>query len=306
MLILCAAITGCVSQPRQPLLERVQPDAAALGPGPFLLTSWNVHKGRPGAARDDETAADTRHALDGADLLLLQEACAPTRDDTIDPLIGPNRSWAMATSFVSRLLGCGTDRPTGVITASVATPDTGTALRSVGRELGLTPKSALATTYALSGQTNSLLVVNTHLLNFEWFDLGDYQAQLDRIEAVVAAHAGPVIVAGDLNTRNAARQARVDRLAQRCGLEPVFGAEADRRTRAVIGGDLPLDHVLYRGLTLIGSGHIGREKDAGWSNHNSVSALFAAHSKAKDTALKAPTDSHRCGPRNRFDPRPAT
>jgi len=265
-----------------------------------------MYKGRQGPAREHETAADTRRTLDGADLLLLQEACAPTRDDAIDTLIGPGRGWAMATSFVSRVLGCGDNMPTGVITASVATPDTATALRSHGREFGLTPKSALATTYALAGQRDSLLVVNAHLLNFEWFELGDYQAQLDRIEAVVAVHAGPVIVAGDLNTRNAARQARIDGLAQRCGLTPVFGAGADRRTTAVIGGDLPLDHVLYRGLTLIGSGHIGHEKDAGWSDHNSVSVLFVAHSNANGETLTAPTHSLGCGPRNRFAPRPAT
>ena len=42
----------------------------------------------------------------------------------------------------------------------------------------------------------------------------------------------------------------------------------------MIGGDKPLDHIYYRGVTLAAPGTIGTEVDAGLSDHNSLSATF--------------------------------
>ena len=55
----------------------------------------------------------------------------------------------------------------------------------------------------------------------------------------------------------------------------MFDATDDARTRAVIGGDQPLDHIYYRGLSIITPGRIGAEALTDVSDHNSLSVRFA-------------------------------
>lgn len=269
-----AVVAGCVSVPSQRLVKGVGYSAPALDGRAITLVSWNIAKEKTTQWALSREGADIRARLIAADLLLLQEACGGAAD--LAPLLGANDyGWALAASFESASLGCGSDIATGVLTASRAGPLTVTALRSRRREFGITPKTALATMFALRERPDRLLVVNAHLLNFEWFDLDDFDAQLQRIGTLIAAHDGPVILAGDLNTRNGQRLGLVRQLAAQYDLRPVFGEKPNGRTQAPFGGGFALDHIFYRGLTVAVPGRIGREAQAGFSNHNSLTATFA-------------------------------
>lgn len=270
--------TGCVSVPAQRSLMDDGFTAQALAPASITVTSWNIKKTKASGWPAYASQGTAAKRFGGIDLLLLQEACEPL-DEQHDPLGKPladaRLGWAFATSFESRLLGCGGQRATGVLTASSARPVSSIGLLSQNRELGITPKSTLVTRYRLANRADTLLVVNTHLLNFEWRTLDDYSEQVRAIGEAISAHRGPVILAGDLNTRNAARQAVVDRMADEHGLKPVFGQAAAGRTKAIVGGDLALDHIYYRGLHVIKEGVVGHESDTDISDHNSLSVGFA-------------------------------
>ena len=106
-----------------------------------------------------------------------------------------------------------------------------------------TPKAAVVTEFALEGQDERLLAVNLHAVNFS-LGVSALEAQLDELSAVLGAHAGPAIVAGDLNTWSAARQSLVDRFMKAHGLTAV-SFEPDLRSRPF---GRALDHVYLRGL----------------------------------------------------------
>ena len=106
-----------------------------------------------------------------------------------------------------------------------------------------TPKAAVATEYGLEGRDERLLAINLHAVNFS-FGVGSLEAQLTELTALLAAHRGPAIVAGDLNTWSDARQRLVDTLLGEHGLQPVAFAP-DLRSRPF---GRALDHVYLRGL----------------------------------------------------------
>lgn len=290
--LLLAGLAGCTTVPATRLVQDTGYPDGALDARSITLVSWNVEKGNGDNWASLDSDAALRARLSSADLLLFQEACAADSNATnnggpsVDPLIDLLRErgygWSLAVGFESRLLGCGPDTATGVLTASRVQPLAVMPLRSRHREFGITPKTAQASTFALRESPRSvddagprLLVINAHLLNFEWLGTGDVGDQLTAIGARIAAHAGPVILAGDLNTRNQKRQAQVDRFAARHDLQPVFGEAPAGRTQSIFGGGHALDHVYYRGLQVVEPGTVGQEAERGMADHNSLTVRFA-------------------------------
>lgn len=306
--LLLVLLAGCNTVPTTRLVQDTGYPAGALDARSITLVSWNIEKGDgDNWARLCRDAA-LRARLSGADLLLFQEACAadsnaaddarPSADPLIDLLRERGYGWSLAVGFESRLLGCGPDTATGVLTAARVQPLAVMPLRSRHREFGITPKTAQASTFALRDGPSAtddagptLLVINAHLLNFEWLGTGDVGDQLATIGARITAHTGPVILAGDLNTRNDKRQAQVDRFAARYGLQPVFGDTPAGRTQSIFGGGHALDHVYYRGLQVVEPGTVGQEAERGLADHNSLTVRFALdHEPAAPLAL-APRDN---------------
>ncbi|NLS13173.1 endonuclease/exonuclease/phosphatase family protein [Vibrio sp. SM6] len=127
------------------------------------------------------------------------------------------------------------------------------------------PKSGIYATYPLSnGQT--LATVNLHAVNFT-LGVAEYQNQLDTLAQAVAAHQGPLIIAGDFNSWSETRMATMRAALQSLGVQEVMFSP-DLRTEFVTG--LPLDHLFYRGL-ILQSAQV-TETDA--SDHNPLSARF--------------------------------
>jgi endonuclease/exonuclease/phosphatase (EEP) superfamily protein YafD len=218
------------------------PEVLDLDAGLTLL-SWNVHKGRD-ARLDAELGRLC--AAHRPDLVALQES-----REAIELPTG--YAGHKGTSFRRGALGA----REGVMTLSRVAPRVVQRLRSAERELFLaTPKAALITVYAtLGGRTVCLL--NVHGLNFDPSG-GQLRRQLEDLARAVDQIDGPLLVAGDLNAWNAAREEAVRELAVRLGLDEVRvdfpggtkGRVPGKKVARALGVDpkLHLDRVFVRGL----------------------------------------------------------
>jgi endonuclease/exonuclease/phosphatase (EEP) superfamily protein YafD len=233
-LALAIALTGCVSVPeRQHALvweasggvaqremtcntAPVESFAAAPGmldPRGIRVASWNVHK-----EGDRGWQSDLGRLLDASDVLLLQEAgVSPELRAVIEH---GGISWVLASAFA--YLGA----EYGVLTVTRVAPADACTLRAYEPLLGI-PKAALITHFRLQGRSTTLVVANLHAINFT-LGTAEYRAQLDAIGDALAAHRGPLVLAGDFNTWNEARAGAVRALATRLSLAPVEFAIDDR------------------------------------------------------------------------------
>ena len=137
----------------------------------------------------------------------------------------------------------------GVLTASGAQALSSLALHSHHCEpLLQTPKVALVTEYPIAGQTQTLLTINVHGINF--VRSHKFQAQLHQIENASAHHTGPLILAGDFNTWRPKRMKMLLASVERLNLQLVhFTPNCHNKLKRFLRSD-PLDHVFYRGLQL--------------------------------------------------------
>jgi endonuclease/exonuclease/phosphatase (EEP) superfamily protein YafD len=203
--ISCAALSGS-SMPAA---------AGTLDPRAVRIASWNLHKqGDPG------WQADLSSMVAVSDVLLLQEAGLSRELRAVVEQTG--MSWILASAFEYR----GTEY--GVLTASHTAPASACTLRAFEPLLGI-PKAALVASFRLQGRDTTLAVVNLHAINFT-LGVVEYRTQLDAIGDVLAAHRGPIVLAGDFNTWSDARAEAVQILATRLSLSRVEFA-ADDRTR---------------------------------------------------------------------------
>ena len=237
-------LTSCRVAGIKPLAPLVAEHQAF--PPQITLVSWNVHK-----QRDARLPADL-HALVGQQrptFVFLQEATVALLDSPLLPgLFAP--SWQYPWRAGSE---------TGVLTLSRLEPLRSEGMPTRWREFFLaTPKVALATEYRLPTGAR-LLAVNVHCLNFERWGTLKVRAQLTALQARMAQHTGPILLAGDFNTWNPRRLRLVTELARELQLTEVAEFVGTRKTgdhqsavvNWLLGIDraLPLDRVYYRGLS---------------------------------------------------------
>jgi len=214
-------------------------------PESITLVTWNAQKGENASFRADVARLLAQHQ---PDFLLMQEA-------TDDLLKGGGIGGHFAGSWRYPLPGGET---IGLMTLSKVSPAQLTPLPTKHREFFITaPKLSLATEYALAdGRT--LLLVNVHILAFERGPNKAVADQLRGLQAVMMAHRGPIIMAGDLNTWSDQRLLMLARLAEELGLTEVQGFPEGRRTGGIgwrwadklygVREDMPLDRVFQRGF----------------------------------------------------------
>lgn len=196
----------------------------------FNLLVWNIYK-----AREDFFWDDFNKLQKLADISLLQEtvfnlpACDTFRNIA-------STQWTTALSFWQE-----EDSATGVTTGSKFFVNEYDFIRSPDREpIIKTPKMASYTKYPINGSLEELVVVNLHGMNVT---PKSYLAnQLEAIEERIGNHRGPLIVAGDYNTRNSGRNKILDEFAERMGLN-ILVLKNDARKKK-------LDHILARGLKI--------------------------------------------------------
>ena len=107
------------------------------------------------------------------------------------------------------------------------------------------PKVASVMSFPLEKET-SLLLINVHLINFEW-GISAYQTQLEQIFSFVENHQGPIIMSGDFNAWNERRLNLVNNLMQQYGLGAVTLSQ-DERLRFL---GYPLDYIFTRGVKVV-------------------------------------------------------
>ena len=227
-----AGAIAVVARPCGAAAEQPAALAPAL-PATFRLASWNIHKGF-----DAGWAADLARIAAADDVVLLQEAWL---DDTLRTTLGAaGLAWRMTGAFLLN------GRDAGVLTAARAAPLTACTVRSWEPLLGV-PKSALIARFRVEGSAATLALANLHAINFTLSAQGAYRELLDAVRAQLAAHDGPIVLAGDFNTWSDERVAMVDAVARRLGLAAV-AFHPDARARFV---GHAVDYIFVRGLDVI-------------------------------------------------------
>ena len=211
--------------------------ASPAGAGTLVATnelsviSWNIHRnGDPGWEHDLSRFATA------SDLVLLQEA---TLTAALRDVLGrAGRPWTHADAWAMDGIN------NGVLTAAATLPAAACVQRASEPLLGL-PKSALVAWYRIEGRPEPLAVANMHSINFT-LDLTGYQKQLDAVVDILAAHRGPIILAGDFNTWSPVREQVLIATAARVGL---VEARPRRGERSRFLG-MPADYLFVRGFTV--------------------------------------------------------
>lgn len=195
-------------------------------PSIFKVLVWNIYKGRK-SAFDKEFQGLFQH------LVLFQEM-ALTKD--LMPIYErhPELQWEHAANFFLK-----DQARTGVATGSV-TQASSVDFR-VTKDLepfAKLPKTIVITEYPVQGLSETLLVLNIHGINFRGTE--GLQNQINQVLPVIRAHQGPVLFAGDFNTKNDERVTSLTKMLQTVGLSivtwdnPIQGKQ--------------LDHAFVRGL----------------------------------------------------------
>ena len=229
--------------------ERIRPPE--LNSAGFSLVSWNMYKGRK-----EGWAQDLQKFIRNSDILVLQEAYL---SDKLRSMLDQERyNWDMTATFEYH------DIEAGVLTASRAAPNFTCGLRQI-EPLTRIPKGVLVTRYPMSGTDRQLLVVNIHAINFTVGTV-TFEQQSKRLEGILAAHFGPLVLSGDFNTCNADRMAHVSAMAENLGLSAV---KFDNNRRFEIFGQ-NVDHIYYRGLEAVTSA----TPVVSTSDHNPLTVVF--------------------------------
>ena len=192
----------------------------------FHLITWNVHKGQ-----DTGWQEDLERLSKQADFVLLQEATQHQNLSTFSTAL-----FVSSFSFNELLSGVKTftqTQPEWYCGGGVAEP------------IIQIPKVASVMNFPLE-KGDSLLLINVHLINFEW-GISAYQAQLEQLFSFVENHQGPIIMAGDFNAWNEDRLNLVNNLIQKYGLDSVVLSQ-DERVRFL---GYPLDYIFTRGVKVV-------------------------------------------------------
>ena len=192
----------------------------------FHLITWNVHKGQ-----DTGWQEDLERLSKQADFVLLQEATQHQNLSTFSTAL-----FVSSFSFKDLLSGVKTFtqiQPEWYCGGGVAEP------------LIQIPKVASVMSFPLEKDA-SLLLINVHLINFEW-GISAYQTQLEQLFSFVENHQGPIIISGDFNAWNEHRLNLVNNLMQKYGLDAVTLSQ-DERLRFL---GYPLDYIFTRGVKVV-------------------------------------------------------
>ena len=192
----------------------------------FHLITWNVHKGQ-----DTGWQEDLERLSKQADFVLLQEATQHQNLSAFSTAL-----FVSSFSFKDLLSGVKTftqTQPEWYCGGGVAEP------------LIQIPKVVSIMSFPLE-KGDSLLLINVHLINFEW-GISAYQAQLEQIFSLVENHQGPIIMSGDFNAWNEDRLNLVNNLMRKYGLDSVALSQ-DERVRFL---GYPLDYIFTRGVKVV-------------------------------------------------------
>lgn len=173
------------------------------------ILSWNLYKGRK-----SEFKKSFATLAKGRDLIMLSEATTGSPvSDSLKAIKG--WEWHLAASFDMK-----NNIAAGTAIGSAARPYNPHYYRTKDVEPFVkSPKATVLAYYAIPGTAKKLLAISIHGINWDGNDaLG---RQLNMILPEIKAHDGPIIFAGDFNTKNATRVALTKRILGQAGLKQV-------------------------------------------------------------------------------------
>jgi len=241
LLILIIFISSCGLIPARGIIKEENTfSTKSLNDSSIKVLVWNIHK--EGNSRDWVEDYDKIYEDKKPDIIVLQEARLDMGLKHALLKTGKEIGWIFSSNIEER----NRDTYSGVLTASKAKPYEQYSITTEGLEpVVKTPKTTLITRYQLSPSKKSLLVINIHGLVMT--NLEKYKEQIFEIVDTISGHNGPIIFAGDFNTRNKERSSFLLReLKDKLGLETVpFTKENKKGIKRFVFSSFPLDHIFY-------------------------------------------------------------
>ena len=220
-------------------IEKIHPLSSAFNTDSIKVLSWNIAKNNQARHwREDFLNILQQHQ---PDKILLQEVRLCAVEKQIAELT------SMGWSFAPNLIDTFDNSYSGVLTATKVAPLQSKAKITKHQEpITGTPKVSLFVEYSLGNGLETLLAVNTHLINF--VETSKFQAQLAEIYAIISQHQGAVILSGDFNTWSRRRWLLLLEMTAKLALTPITFSpiEAQKIKRFLLSP--PLDYIFYRGL----------------------------------------------------------
>lgn len=178
------------------------------------------------------------------DLILLQEAYQTERFVSTTSSF-PGVRWDMGISFLYRRYN---DQATGTMIGSVVEPTEVTVKHTPDLEPVVnTPKAMTFAKYPVENKQDELLVISVHGINITSF--GSFKRHMAQAENIITKHKGPILFAGDFNTRTKARTKHLMDLISKYGLKTVEFKNGHHRMRWKFTNNY-LDHSFVRGLAV--------------------------------------------------------
>lgn len=210
-----------------------------LNPESIKVLVWNIKKTQEVAWKDE-----FRSFAKNKELFLIQEAYPNELFLTTLAELG-NYRWDMGISFTYRLYN---NLPTGTMIGSRVYPTLAFVKHTPDLEpITETPKAMTLAKYPVLGLEHELLVINIHGINFTSFS--SFKRNIAQAEEEISKHEGPVIIAGDFNTRTKTRLYHLFSKMKALGLSEINFKNGDQRMVAVMTNNI-LDHGFVRGLTV--------------------------------------------------------
>lgn len=212
----------------------------AIGGKGIKILNWNVAKNNNTVKwANDFYGIVERHQ---PDLICFQEIELNKNTQTVLAL--ESMGWRFAPNFIDSYY----NTYCGILTASKVQPVASRAILTPEFEpVTNTPKVSLIAEYPLHKTGKTLLVVNTHAINF--VKLNKFKSQLQKLEAVLGIRREPLIMCGDFNTWSEGRFNLLKLMANRLNLRAVHFSRQEQAKLKTFLGSPPLDHIFYRGLT---------------------------------------------------------
>lgn len=208
---------------------------------------WNIKK-----ALEYSWEPEFKNFAANRDLILLQEAYQTRLFNSITQSLGGYR-WDMGIGFLYRRYN---NQATGTMIGANVDPTDVFVKHSVDEEpLTGTPKTMTFAKYPIGGFPDELLVISVHGINLT--SHASFERHMQQAQREIDKHVGPILFAGDFNTRTQMRTKYLMNMIQKNGLRPVTFKNGHQRMRFKFTNNY-LDHAFVRGLSVSNAEVVGR------------------------------------------------
>lgn len=210
-----------------------------FNPHSIKVFIWNIKKAELGNWKNEFESYGKNQ-----DLILIQEAYQNERFNTTTANFDGIR-WDMGISFIYLQ---DNNTATGTMIGSKVEPiDVFVKHTRDVEPIINTPKAMTFARYQIENKNEELLVITVHGINLT--DFSAFERHMAQAESEIENHHGPILFAGDFNTRTKERTGHLMRLIEKHGLKPVTFKNGHQRMTWKFTKNY-LDHSFVRGLSV--------------------------------------------------------